>query len=35
MELGHAARNVYLQAVSLGLRTVVVGAIDDDGVVFN
>ena len=26
MELAHSARNVYLQAVSLGLRTVVVGA---------
>ena len=32
MEVGHAARNVYLQAVSLGLETVVVGAFDDDGV---
>jgi len=30
--VGHAARNVYLQAVSLGLGTVVVGAFDDDGV---
>ena len=32
MEVGHAARNVYLQAVSLGLGTVVVGAFDDDRV---
>lgn len=32
MEVGHAAQNVYLQAVSLGLGTVVVGAFDDDEV---
>ena len=32
LEVGHAARNVYLQAVSLGLVTVVVGAFDDDEV---
>ena len=32
MEVGHAAQNVYLQAGSLGLGTVVVGAFDDDGV---
>ncbi len=32
MEAGHAAQNVYLQAVSLGLGTVVIGAFDDQGV---
>lgn len=30
MEVGHAAQNVYLQAVSLGLGAVVVGAFEDD-----
>lgn len=30
MEVGHAAQNVYLQAVSLGLGTVIIGAFDDD-----
>jgi len=30
MEVGHAAQNVYLQAVSLNLGTVVVGAFRDD-----
>ena len=29
MEIGHAAQNIYLQAVGLGLGTVVVGAFDD------
>jgi len=32
MEVGHAAQNVYLQAVSLELGTVVVGAFDDEKV---
>jgi len=32
MEVGHAAQNVYLQAVSLNLGTVVVGAFDDEEV---
>ena len=30
MEVGHAARNVYLQTVSLGLRTVVVVTQNND-----
>lgn len=30
MEVGHAAQNVYLQAVSLNLGTVVIGAFDDN-----
>jgi len=29
MEVGHAVQNVYLQAVSLNLGTVVVGAFSD------
>ena len=29
IEVGHAAQNVYLQAQSLGLGTVIVGAFDD------
>lgn len=32
IEVGHAAQNVYLQAASLGLGTVVIGAFDDDEV---
>jgi SagB-type dehydrogenase family enzyme len=32
MEAGHAAENVFLQAVSLNLGTVVIGAFDDSGV---
>ncbi|MEM1525117.1 MAG: nitroreductase family protein, partial [Nitrososphaerales archaeon] len=32
MEVGHAAQNVYLQAVSLKLGTVVIGAFYDDQV---
>jgi len=32
MEVGHAAQNVYLQAVALGLGTVVIGAFHDDQV---
>lgn len=29
MEIGHAAQNIYLQAVALDLGTVVIGAFDD------
>ncbi|MEJ5352582.1 MAG: SagB/ThcOx family dehydrogenase [Melioribacteraceae bacterium] len=32
IEVGHAAQNVYLQAVSLNLGTVIVGAFQDDKV---
>ena len=32
IEVGHAAQNVYLQAVSLGLGTVMVGAFQDANV---
>lgn len=32
MEVGHAAQNLFLQAQSLGLGTVVVGAFDDQDV---
>ena len=32
MEAGHAAQNVYLQAVALNIGTVVMGAFDDEGV---
>ncbi len=33
LEAGHAAQNIYLQAVALGLATVTVGAFDDDAAV--
>lgn len=32
IETGHAAQNIFLQATSLGLSTVVIGAFDDSGV---
>lgn len=32
MEVGHAGQNIHLQAESLGLGTVVIGAFDDSGV---
>lgn len=32
MEVGHAAQNVYLQAISLNLGTVVIGAFEDENV---
>ena len=32
MEAGHAAQNIYFQAVSLKLGTVAIGAFDDDAV---
>jgi SagB-type dehydrogenase family enzyme len=32
MEVGHAAQNVCLQAIALGLRTAVIGAFDDEAV---
>ena len=32
LETGHAAQNVYLQAISLGLGTVVIGAFNDNEV---
>lgn len=32
MEVGHVGENIYLQAMALGLGTVVVGAFDDEGV---
>ena len=30
MDIGHAGQNIYLQAVSLGLGTVMIGAFNDD-----
>jgi SagB-type dehydrogenase family enzyme len=30
MEVGHVGQNIYLQAVSLGLGTVMIGAFDDE-----
>ena len=30
MEVGHVGQNIYLQAVSLGLGTVMMGAFEDD-----
>ena len=30
MEVGHVGQNIYLQAVSLGLGTVMVGAFNDE-----
>ena len=30
MEVGHAGQNIYLQSVSLGLGTVMIGAFRDD-----
>ena len=30
MEVGHVGQNIYLQAVSLGLGTVMIGAFEDD-----
>ena len=32
IETGHAAQNVFLQATSMDISTVVIGAFDDDGV---
>ena len=32
IEAGHAAQNIHLQAVALGLGSVPIGAFDDDGV---
>jgi nitroreductase len=32
MEIGHAAQNVCLQAVAMGMGTVVIGAFRDDDV---
>lgn len=32
-EAGHAGQNIYLQAISLGLATVAVGAFDDESVI--
>ncbi|MGB5528755.1 MAG: nitroreductase family protein, partial [Ignavibacteriaceae bacterium] len=30
MEVGHAGQNIYLQAVSLGIGTVMIGAFQDE-----
>jgi hypothetical protein len=32
IEAGHAAQNIFLQAVALGLGTVIIGAFDDEAV---
>lgn len=33
MEIGHAGQNIYLQAVSLGLGTVMIGAFNDEALI--
>ena len=32
MEVGHVGQNIYLQAVSLGIGTVMIGAFEDETV---